>query len=113
MDPVTQSRIFEPFFTTKPRGQGTGLGLAMVYGIIKQSGGTVSVYSQPNRGSTFKLYLPQVAEEAEEGAPTPAAADGGGTVLVVEDEKIARTAVGEVTALPSLRVPEPGTDPYR
>jgi NO-binding membrane sensor protein with MHYT domain/nitrogen-specific signal transduction histidine kinase/CheY-like chemotaxis protein len=99
MDPVTQARIFEPFFTTKPRGQGTGLGLATVYGIIKQSGGTVSVYSEPNRGSTFKLYLPQVSEEVGEGKELPvplAATDGSGTVLLVEDEEIVRNLAARV-----------------
>jgi CheY-like chemotaxis protein len=107
MDPATQARIFEPFFTTKPRGQGTGLGLATVYGIIKQSGGTVSVYSEPNRGSTFKLYLPQVSEEAREVgelAVPLVAADGSGTVLLVEDEEIVRTLAARVLKASGYRV---------
>jgi NO-binding membrane sensor protein with MHYT domain/nitrogen-specific signal transduction histidine kinase/CheY-like chemotaxis protein len=107
MDPATQARIFEPFFTTKPRGQGTGLGLATVYGIIKQSGGTVSVYSEPNRGSTFKLYLPQVSEAAREGgeAPAPFAATvGSGTVLLVEDEEIVRSLAARVLKASGYRV---------
>jgi NO-binding membrane sensor protein with MHYT domain/nitrogen-specific signal transduction histidine kinase/CheY-like chemotaxis protein len=92
MDPVTQGRIFEPFFTTKGLGQGTGLGLATVYGIVKQSGGTISVYSEPGRGSSFKVYLPQVAAEAgeNEAAAAPLAAEGSGTVLLVEDEAVVR-----------------------
>jgi NO-binding membrane sensor protein with MHYT domain/CheY-like chemotaxis protein len=107
MDPATQSRIFEPFFTTKPRGQGTGLGLATVYGIIKQSGGTVSVYSEPNRGSTFKLYLPQVMEgalEAGEAVLPSAAAEGSGTILLAEDEEVVRTLAARVLEASGYRV---------
>jgi CheY-like chemotaxis protein len=88
MDAAVKARIFEPFFTTKPVGQGTGLGLAMVYGVIKASGGHVAVESEPGRGTTFHLFLP-VVEEPER--PTLAPSLGGSrcgqeTVLVVEDE---------------------------
>ena len=94
MDPEVQARIFEPFFTTKPVGQGTGLGLSTVYGIVKQSGGYIWVYSEPGQGTIFKIYLPAGgAASAERGRP-PARADrsAGGieTILVVEDEEVVR-----------------------
>jgi len=101
MDAATQARIFEPFFTTKELGKGTGLGLATVYGIIQQSGGTIRVESEPGRGSVFRVYLPRVdeaAEAAETAAAAGAAGSGHETVLVVEDEPVVRALVRDVLA---------------
>jgi PAS domain S-box-containing protein len=93
MDPEVQAKIFEPFFTTKPVGQGTGLGLSTVYGIVKQSGGFIWSYSEPGLGSTFKVYLPVLLVAPAEPPPsTPVAPRGGSeTVLVVEDEDVVRS----------------------
>jgi nitrogen-specific signal transduction histidine kinase len=96
MDAATRERAFEPFFTTKPQGQGTGLGLATVYGIVKQSGGYVYVESAPGAGSTFTVLLPpdpSTARPVDVPAPERAPAGGGEVVLVVEDEAAVRAAV--------------------
>jgi hypothetical protein len=91
MDAETKRHIFEPFFTTKETGKGTGLGLATVYGIVKQAGGDVWVYSEPNHGTTFKLYFPRVAQSVttpQSNHESPAGFNE--TILVVEDEKAVR-----------------------
>ena len=93
MTPEVVARVFEPFFTTKPDGKGTGLGLAMVFGFVKQSGGHVKIYSEPGEGTTVKLYLPRAVGAATPSQRTGAPVElprGSGTVLVVEDEAAVR-----------------------
>jgi two-component system cell cycle sensor histidine kinase/response regulator CckA len=99
MSPETVAHIFEPFYTTKESGQGTGLGLSTVYGIVKQSGGYIWVYSEPGKGTTFKVYLPRVAEQVEakpERLELPAAGQGSETILLVEDEEAVRELASRI-----------------
>ncbi len=99
MDEETASKIFEPFFTTKERGKGTGLGLSTVYGIVKQSGGAIWVYTEPGVGSTFKVYLPRTEERVEDPPrEVPPVADlrGVKTILVAEDDESIRKLAVEI-----------------
>ncbi len=95
MDEATKARVFEPFFTTKPHGQGTGLGLAVVYGIVQQSGGQIQVESAPGRGTTFRIQLPAVASESVAVSPSehPPAVRGRERLLLVEDEDLVRRSL--------------------
>jgi CheY-like chemotaxis protein len=101
MDEYTRMRAFEPFFTTKSAGQGTGLGLATVYGIVTQAGGSVEVESAPGAGATFTITLPALVH-AEPEAPTATEPEGAtaitGTVLLVEDERVVRELAGRALA---------------
>lgn len=111
MDAATQHRIFEPFFTTKSPGKGTGLGLATVFGIIKQHAGDIWVYSEPNRGTTFKIYLPLTEGSAVTASTShiqPASLNGNETVLLVEDELDARQLVADALRSYGYHVLEAG-----
>jgi PAS domain S-box-containing protein len=99
MDEMTRSHAFDPFFTTKEKGKGTGLGLSTVYGIVKQSGGNIWIYSEPGRGTTFKIYLPRVAaslSKRELPVPEKLRPPREATVLLVEDEAMVRRLVRQV-----------------
>ncbi|MDI6809481.1 MAG: GAF domain-containing protein [Candidatus Eisenbacteria bacterium] len=107
MDEETQSHIFEPFFTTRDKSKGAGLGLATVYGTVKQSGGDIWVYSKPGKGTTFKIYIPQVSEKVEvrEAGETGAEAHRGSeTILLVEDDENVRGLVFEILEMNGYRV---------
>jgi CheY-like chemotaxis protein len=107
MDAVTQAHLFEPFFTTKGPGKGTGLGLATVYGIVKQSGGHIQVYSVPGNGTTFKIYLPRVEGIRQRNEPAPVSTEishGWETILLVEDEEEVRTLVSKILQMEGYTV---------
>jgi CheY-like chemotaxis protein len=111
MDSDTKARIFEPFFTTKEEGKGTGLGLATVYGIVKQSGGHIAVYSEPGQGTTFRVYFPATsASKKQEREPAPAPRKTRGeTVLVIEDEADLRSMIVRALARRDYHVLEART----
>jgi PAS domain S-box-containing protein len=106
MDRATLARVFEPFFTTKPKGKGTGLGLSTVFGIVQQSEGTVWVYSERGKGTTFKVYLPRVDGEVEPRRPAvpPATIRGAETVLLVDDDDDVRVAARSILQRNGYRV---------
>jgi CheY-like chemotaxis protein len=114
MDTATQGRVFEPFFTTKEQGKGTGLGLSIVYGIVKQNAGGIMMYSEPSRGTVFKIYIPAVE------APVPAALAEGeegdrglrnATILLVEDEDQVRKLARAFLERQGYRVVEAASGP--
>jgi two-component system cell cycle sensor histidine kinase/response regulator CckA len=109
MDARTQERVFEPFFTTKEQGRGTGLGLSTVYGIVKQSGGNIWVYSEVGRGTSFKIYLPRFDKAVEvvlEKRTEEVSSTGSETVLLVEDEEMVRNMTSEALRESGYRVLE-------
>jgi len=107
MTDEVKSHLFEPFFTTKGQGKGTGLGLSMVYGIVKQSGGEILVYSEPGKGTTFKIYFPRVEAKADSVRTTAIAAAarrGTETILVAEDEEVLRRLVARILEVLGYKV---------
>jgi PAS domain S-box-containing protein len=112
MDETARLHVFEPFFTTKELGKGTGLGLSTVHGIIKQSGGHISVYSEVAQGTTFKIYLPRLSQQPETAAVAPSSCDydrGSETILLVEDEEIVRQVARRILERNSYTVLEAGS----
>jgi two-component system, cell cycle sensor histidine kinase and response regulator CckA len=112
MDAATRGRIFEPFFTTKEIGKGTGLGLSTVYGIIKQSGGSIEVFSELNKGTTFKVFLPVVDVQAESGSetgPMLPAPGGAEAILLVEDDPALRELLARTLTRHGYRLSEAAT----
>jgi two-component system, cell cycle sensor histidine kinase and response regulator CckA len=112
MDAATRARLFEPFFTTKKAGKGTGLGLSTVFGIVKQSGGSLDVWSEPGKGTTMRIYLPAIDQpvSAEVEVVKRAAARGNETILVVEDDEMVRRLVRQTLEQEGYRLmdaPEP------
>ncbi|MDZ7686359.1 MAG: ATP-binding protein [Gammaproteobacteria bacterium] len=112
MDVNTKSRIWEPFFTTKAQGSGTGLGLPSVYGVVTQSGGDVTVDSEPGQGTTFKIFLPAVEDTSS--TPHPSKAESGksslplaiGTILVCDDQAQIRDVVARILERAGVPGPE-------
>jgi PAS domain S-box-containing protein len=109
MDAETLARIFEPFFTTKEQGKGTGLGLSMVYGIIQQSGGNIWVRSEPDKGTTFNIFLPRIDDDVSAHrthSPESQLVTGKGRILLVEDEEMVRTVAREILHIAGYEVLE-------
>jgi CheY-like chemotaxis protein len=107
MDDQTRRRLFEPFFTTKETGKGTGLGLSTVYGIVRQSGGDISVESEPGKGSIFRVYLPHATESSETRTPISSNHEVNpvsGTILLVEDEIAVRNLIQSVLTKQGYKV---------
>lgn len=114
MDEITKSRIFEPFFTTKEQGKGTGLGLAMVYGFVKSSGGHIQLYSELGKGTTFNLYFPKILAKSVHKLPQPegfAVVPGTETILIVEDDDSVRALSCSILRLCGYKVLEANDGP--